>query len=131
MGKMSTWWIWSLVYFHSFEALMMLLKYNFFRASFYTLPKTLIAFRTMQLRFFKVKNCLINNAHSYSLCETLATIRRMLCVVTRYLLPSSVHPYKDFRCCTVHTMQIMQYANCTLGQLQNTFKCQQDFSTYH
>ena len=31
--------------------LMMLLK-QFFRASFYTLPKTLIACRDMQLRFF-------------------------------------------------------------------------------
>ena len=36
---------------------MMLLKYNFFRASFIHL----IAFRTMQLRFFKV-NFFFNNA---------------------------------------------------------------------
>ena len=32
--------------------LMMLLKYNFSGLQFYTLPKTLILFRTMQLRFF-------------------------------------------------------------------------------
>ena len=41
--------------------LMMLLKYNFFRASFLHLPKTLIACRDMQLKFFKVKT-LLNNA---------------------------------------------------------------------
>ena len=42
--------------------LMMLLKYNFFSGlNFYTLPKTLIACRAMQLRFFKVKT-LLNNA---------------------------------------------------------------------
>ena len=41
--------------------LMMLLKYNFSGLHFYTLPKTLIACRAMQLRFFKVKT-LLNNA---------------------------------------------------------------------
>ena len=41
--------------------LMMLLKYKFFRASFYALPKTLIPFRTMQLRFLKSET-LLNNA---------------------------------------------------------------------
>ena len=43
------------------KRLMKLLKYNFFRTPFYTLPKTLIACRDMQLRFFKVKT-LLNNA---------------------------------------------------------------------
>ena len=43
--------------------LMMLLKYNFFSGlHFYTLPKTLIACRAMQLQIFKseniVKQCL-------------------------------------------------------------------------
>ena len=47
-----------LFYFHSFEAL-----YNdafevqiFSGLHFYTLPKTLIASRAMQLRYFKVEN---------------------------------------------------------------------------
>ena len=46
--------------------LMMLLKYKFFRASFYTLPKTLIACRAVQLRFFLMKT-LLNNAFNHSL----------------------------------------------------------------
>ena len=42
--------------FHSFEALNDAFEVQFFSGlHFYTLPKTLIAFRTMQLRFFKVK----------------------------------------------------------------------------
>ena len=62
MGKMSTWWIWSLVYFHSFEALNDAFEVQFFSGlHFYTLSKTLIACRAMQLRFFKVKT-LLNNA---------------------------------------------------------------------
>ena len=45
--------------------LMMLLKYNFFSGlNFYTLPKTLIAFTTMQLRFFLM--C-VSNWHFYTL----------------------------------------------------------------
>ena len=54
--------------------LMMLLKYNFLSGlHFYTLPKTLIACRAMQLRFCKVKT-LLNNAlkiswHSKSHCQ--------------------------------------------------------------
>ena len=46
------------VYFHYFEALNDAFEVQIFSGlNFYTLPKTLIAFRTMQLRFFKVKNC--------------------------------------------------------------------------
>ena len=41
--------------------LMMLLKYNFSGLHFYTLPKTLIGCRDMQLRSFKVRT-LLNNA---------------------------------------------------------------------
>ena len=44
--------------FTLFEALNDAFEVQFFSGlHFYTLPKTLIAFRTMQLRFFKVKNC--------------------------------------------------------------------------
>ena len=39
--------------------LMMLLKYNFLGLHFYILPKTLIAFRTMQLRFFLSEKLLL------------------------------------------------------------------------
>ena len=46
--------------FHSFEALNDAFEVQFFRASFYTLSKTLIACRTMQLRFVKVE-ILLNN----------------------------------------------------------------------
>ena len=45
--------------------LMMLLKYNFSGLHFYTLPKTLIPFRTMQLRFF-LSETLLNNAFKVS-----------------------------------------------------------------
>ena len=49
-------------YFHSFEALNDALEVQFFQGFiFYTLPKTLIACRAMQLRFYKVKT-LLNNA---------------------------------------------------------------------
>ena len=41
----------------------------FFRASFYTLSKTLIACKAMQLRFFKVKT-LLNNAFNVSHTRT-------------------------------------------------------------
>ena len=51
---MSTWWIWSLVYFHSFEVQI------FSGLQFYTLRKTLIAFRTMQLRFVLSEKLLSN-----------------------------------------------------------------------
>ena len=47
--------------FTSLKHLMMLLKCYFFRTSFYTLSKTLIACRAMQLRFFKGET-LLNNA---------------------------------------------------------------------
>ena len=42
-----------LVYFHSFEALNDAFEVQFFSGlHFYALPKTLLPFRTMQLRFF-------------------------------------------------------------------------------
>ena len=47
--------------FTSLKQLIMLLKGNFSRALFYTLSKTLITCRPMQLRFFKVET-LLNNA---------------------------------------------------------------------
>ena len=47
--------------FTSFKHLMVLFGAIFFRASFYTLSKTLIACRNMQLNFLKVKT-LLNNA---------------------------------------------------------------------
>ena len=63
--KIST--IRSLVYFHFFEALNNgAFEVQFFSGlNFYTLSKTLIACRDMQLRFFKVKT-LLNNA--FNLC---------------------------------------------------------------
>ena len=62
MGKMSTCWIWSLVYFHTFEALKWCFWSTIFSGlHFYTLPNTLIPFRTMQLRFF-LSEKLLNNA---------------------------------------------------------------------
>ena len=45
---------------------MVFLKCKFFRASFYTLSKTLIACRDMQLRFFKVKTLLNDAFKTYS-----------------------------------------------------------------
>ena len=54
------------VYFHSFEALNDAFELQFFSGLyFYTLPKTLIACRAMQLRFFKVKT-LLNSAFKYA-----------------------------------------------------------------
>ena len=56
--------LFSLVYFHSFEALNDAFEVQFFffqGFSFYTLSKTLIACRAMQLRFFQVET-LLNNA---------------------------------------------------------------------
>ena len=47
--------------FTSLKHLMVLLKCNFSGLNFYTLPKTLMALRAMQLNFFKVETCL-NNA---------------------------------------------------------------------
>ena len=44
---------WPLVYFHSFEALNDAFEVQFFSGlQFYTIPKTLIPLRTMQLRVF-------------------------------------------------------------------------------
>ena len=59
----------SLVYFHFFEALNGAFVVQFFRASFYTLSKTLIACRDTQLRFFKVKT-LLNNAFKINIKST-------------------------------------------------------------
>ena len=55
--------IWSLVFFHSFGALNGVFEVQFYQGFifFYTLSKTLIACRTMQLRFLKVET-LLNNA---------------------------------------------------------------------
>ena len=53
-GHLSIFTLFEALNVHAFEV-------QFFQGFiFYTLPKTLIAFRTMQLRFFKVKN--VNNA---------------------------------------------------------------------
>ena len=66
-GKSGPFWPLSLVYFHSFEALNDAFEVQFFSGlHFYTLPKSLIPFRTMQLRFFKVKK-LLHNAFNFSL----------------------------------------------------------------
>ena len=60
---------WPLVYFHSFEALNDAFEVQFFSGlQFYTLPKTLIPFRTMQLRFF-LSEKLLNNA--FNLLKTI------------------------------------------------------------
>ena len=52
-------WVWylrSLAYFHIFEALNNAFEVQFFSGlHFYTLSQTLIACRTMQLRFLKVE----------------------------------------------------------------------------
>ena len=53
-------WIWSLVYFHFFEALNGAFEVQFSGLHLYKLSKTLIACRDMQLRIFKVKT-LLNN----------------------------------------------------------------------
>ena len=58
--------IWSLVYFHSFEALNDAFEVQFFSGlHIYTLSKTLIACRAMQLRYLKVETRL-NNAFNIS-----------------------------------------------------------------
>ena len=65
-GGKWVWWIWSLVYFHSFEALNDAFEVQYFQGFiFYTLPKTLIACRAMQLRFLKVKTFLNNAFNIY------------------------------------------------------------------
>ena len=38
-GEKWVWWIWSLVYFHSFESLNNAFEVHYFRASFLHLPK--------------------------------------------------------------------------------------------
>ena len=66
-GGKWVWWIWSLVYFHSFEALNDAFEVQFFSGlHFYTLTKTLIGCRDMQLRFIKVRT-LLNNAFNPAL----------------------------------------------------------------
>ena len=48
----------NIIRFSPFKALFDAFEVQFFSGlHFYTLPKTLIPFRTMQPRFFKVKNC--------------------------------------------------------------------------
>ena len=63
--------------FTSLKHLMVLLRCNFFRASFYTLSKTLIACRTMQLRFCKVKTWLHN------------AFKLVFCTLVFHFLPSA------------------------------------------
>ena len=58
---------WSLVFFHFFEAVIHAFEVQIFSGlHFYTLLKTLIACRAMQLRFFKVET-LLNNAFNQAL----------------------------------------------------------------
>ena len=51
--------------------LMVLLRCNFFRASFYTLSKTLIACRDIELRFFKT---LLNDAFKNKVRTYIAAV---------------------------------------------------------
>ena len=54
--------LWPLIYIHSFEALNDAFEVQLFSGlHFYTLPKTLIPLRTMQLRFF-LSEKLLNTA---------------------------------------------------------------------
>ena len=60
MGGKWVWWIWSLVYFHSFEALNDAFEVQYFSGlHLYTLPKTLIACSS---DFFLCVKTLLNNA---------------------------------------------------------------------
>ena len=69
-GGKRVWWIWSLDYIYSFEALNDAFEVQFlFRVSFLHLIKdtdSCMTFRAMQLRFFKVET-LLNNAFNSSL----------------------------------------------------------------
>ena len=62
--------------------LMMLLKYSFSGLHFYTVPKTLIACRAMQLRIFKVKT-LLNNAFKadFDISEWRFTVEHYITVL--------------------------------------------------
>ena len=69
MGELSKINLVICLFFTSLKHLMVLLRCSFSGLHFYTLSKTLIACRDMQLRFFKVKT-LLNNACKllYHLC---------------------------------------------------------------
>ena len=64
----------NLIYIYSFEALTDAIEGQFFSGlNFYTLSKTLLACRAMQLRFLKVETVL-NNAFKSQEQDLLATL---------------------------------------------------------
>ena len=93
-GGKWVWWIWSLVYFHSFEALNDAFEVQFFSGlHFYTLPKTLTAYmyRAMQLRFFKVKTLLNNSLRLWHGQVLINPAQYQWVQVTQKAFPISKH----------------------------------------